>query len=166
MALGLRGGDQRGVFLSILAVAALSSLALGGLVGRFGNAGVDRLAGAVRPEPTLSERLAGVDGALARQDLDRAIHGWRDAFSVALGSRRWEPMADVGDAALRIDARTVRPGNHQPGFRAEARRAYIRALFRARAERSADGIGRVTDAFARMGDSEVAAQARAMLVKR
>jgi hypothetical protein len=166
MALKLGRGDQRAAFLSMLAVGALGALVLAGVAGRLGATGAGRQAADVSREPTLPERLAAVDEALGRQDLPGAIRGWREAFGVALRSRHWEAMADVGAAALRIDARAVRLGDHPAGFRAEARRAYLQALFRARAERSPGGVVRVADAFAGMGDSGTAARIRGMVAER
>jgi hypothetical protein len=48
------------------------------------------------------------------------------------------------------------------GFRAEARPAFLVARFRGRAARATDGIERVANAFAALGDDEVAEQACAL----
>jgi hypothetical protein len=166
MAVKIGRGDQRAAFLLVLAVGALGTLVLSGLAGRLAVTGAGRLAAEAPREPTLPERLAAVDEALEREDLPGAIRGWRDAYGVAFRSRHWEAMADVGAVALRIDARAARLGAQPAGFRAEARRAYLQALLRARAERSADGIGRLADAFAGMGDSTAAARIRGMVAER
>ena len=94
--------------------------------------------------------------------MSRAIHAWRDAYGEALGSRRWEAMAAVGDAALRVDALAGLPARHPTGFRAEARQAYLKALFRARDAGSVEGVERIADAFASLGDIQMAARARTM----
>ncbi len=67
----------------------------------------------------------------------------------------------MGDAAVRIDARE----DEGTAFRAEARQAYLLALFRARDARAPEGIARVADAFAALGDREMAARARAVRVR-
>ena len=48
-------------------------------------------------------------------------------------------------------------------FRPEARRAYLEALFRARTARADEGIRRVADAFAQLGDGEMSARALQMV---
>ena len=156
-----RPADRAVIALSIAGIVAAASLA-SGLAVSHTPAGPD-------PEPArlvqragdVRSRLAAVDEALARKDVSRAIYLWRDAHSVALGSRRWDAMTAVGDAAVRIDAATG-PLGRPTGFRAEARQAYLRALFDARAAREHEGIERVADAFAALGDTKMAAQARAL----
>jgi hypothetical protein len=117
-----------------------------------------------RHERLFPQQLAEVNAAIARKDVSRAILEWRDAYGLALGSRRWETMVEVGDAAARIDALAGLPSGHPTGFRAEARQAYLRALFQARSVRSPAGIERVAAAFAALGDKEMAARARAVVV--
>lgn len=114
---------------------------------------------AARP---LSVRLTALDEALARRDMSRAVLEWRDAYGVALRSRDWEAMASVGDAAVRIDRIARLPSDHPTGFRAEARQAYLRALVDARAARSRPGIERVAEAFAGLGDTEMAERVHAL----
>src|SRR5438445_11856052 len=72
---------------------------------------------------------------------------WPDAYRAALGSRRWDAMVEVGDAALRIGEAT---GDREVAA-ARARRCYLEALFRARDQRSVDGVPRVAEAFAALG---------------
>jgi hypothetical protein len=120
---------------------------------------VTRASSEARPSPDPSmwkERLAIVDRAIERSELHRAIFEWHEAYGVALGSRRWDAMVAMGDRAVRISELTGDPTR----FRAEARQAYLNALFRARAQRSAEGVSHVADAFERLGDAEVAQQAR------
>lgn len=63
-------------------------------------------------------------------------------------------MLEVGDAYLRIGKVVGSPKVAE----AKARRAYLSALFRARAQRSLDGVLRVAGAFDGLGDQEVVAQ--------
>jgi len=89
--------------------------------------------------------------ALAAGDHARAMRAWGDAKTAALASRRWEPLLDVGDAALRVGDGTGSPAR----ARRSARHVYRAALFRARAQRSVDGVLRAADAFASLGDRTV-----------
>lgn len=160
--------DRGSVVLSIVALAGIAGIALGGLaIDRAGSTKLERPGlRASWPASTLAARLAAVDAAIARRDQGTAVREWRDAYGVALGSRRWEAMADVGDAAMKIDTLVGRPTGNPTGFRAEARQAYLRALFQARHERSPEGVERVAQAFAALGDGDMAARVRAIVVTR
>ena len=155
--------ERGGVILSIVALAGIGVLAVGNVATDRPRTTDERpRRSEQRPEPMLSERLAAVDTAIARRDLGRAVHEWRDAYGVALSARRWDAMADVGDAAVRIDALAGHPRGYPTGFRAEARQAYLRALFLARHQRAPEGIERVAQAFAALGDTEMATRARSL----
>jgi hypothetical protein len=124
--------------------------------------------GIERPRPrgiprdaSLAQQVAAVDAAIAAADRSRAAYAWRDAYGLALRARDWKSMITVGDAALRID----RLGDEQTAFRAEARQAYLLALFRARDAGAPEGVQRVADAFAALGDQEMAARARTVQPK-
>ena len=161
------GLERGGVVVSIVTLVGIAA-ALGTLAAdRIGSARLER-AGPHESwtAPTLAERLADMDAAIARQDQTRAVSAWRDAYGLALGARRWDALADVGDAALRLDALVGRPHGYPSGFRAEARQAYLRAVFQARAQHAPEGIERVADAFAALGDRDMATQVRAIVVTR
>lgn len=113
-------------------------------------------------ERSVPAKLAVVDAAIATGDLSRAVFAWRDAYGIALGSRSWDAMLAVGDAAVRIDRVSRRDTGAPTGFRAEARQAYLRALFDARNAGSSDGMRRAADAFAGLGDAEMAERGYAM----
>jgi len=163
-----RSGIERGgVVVSIVTLV--------GIAATLGTLAADRTAPArleptglheSGPAPSLADRLADMDAAIARKDQTRAVFEWREAYGLALGSRRWDAMADVGDAAMRVDTLVGRPSGHPSAFRAQARQAYLRALFQARAQHAPEGIERVADAFAALGDRDIAAQARAIVVTR
>lgn len=159
---------EQGLALSVAGILAVASLALGSLAVLEGDRaprGDHRFSRRV-DDRAWPERLVVVDEATARRDLRQAIQAWRDVYPVALASRRWEAMAAMGDAAARIDALTI-PGEAHPwGFKPEARRAYLEALFDARSAGSAEGIERVASGFAALGDAEMASRARAMLTAR
>jgi hypothetical protein len=100
-------------------------------------------------------RLALIDEALAAGTMSEAFYQWHEAHGEAFRSGRWEALVAVGDAAMRIDA----AAGSAVGFRADARRVYLAALVRARAEESAAGVRRIAEAFAKVGDHELAARA-------
>jgi len=156
-----RQAERAVLGLSIAGIVAAASIASGLAVSYTPAAPDPAPARVVQRASDVQRRLAAVDEALAKRDVSRAIYLWRDAHGVALGSRRWDAMAAVGDAAVRIDAATS-PLGRPTGFRAEARQAYLRALFDARAAGARDGIERVAGAFAALGDATLAAQARAL----
>ena len=154
-----------GSLMGVLAVAGIALASLGGGVGY----GTNEVSAPTSPveKRDLSSRLAAIDRALEAGDEGRAIVEWRGTYGVALGLRRWEAMVSVGDAAVKIDGQVGRATGGQPtGFRAEARQAYLRALFDARAAGADEGIQRAADAFAALGDTEMAARARAMTAVR
>ena len=157
-----------GVIVSIATFAGVAALALGGsLVDRAGSATLERPARESAPrEELLSRRLAAMDDALRGDRPVAALHDWQAAYGLALGLRRWDAMLSVGDAALRLEASTRDPAAHPARFRAAARQAYLWALFQARSERSPEGIDRVAQAFAAIGDTEMAARARAIRTSR
>ena len=159
--------DWRVIALSIGGFVVVAGLALGGLAGGTGTGASN----APRPalviqERALPARLAAIDAALARKEMSRAVFEWRDAYGVALRSRSWEAMVDVGDAAVKIDAAASRPQGHPSGFRAEARQAYLRAFLDARAAGSQEGVQRVAEAFRALGDDEMAAMVRTVKADR
>jgi hypothetical protein len=100
-------------------------------------------------------RLASVDRAVRRNDIDLASRLWLDAHGVALRSERWEPMLAAGQAALYIG----RAAGTTDRVETEVRRCYLTALFRARDQQSVEGVLFVAEAFARMGDLEAARSA-------
>src|SRR5262245_4434439 len=96
--------------------------------------------------------LGAIDEALLLGDTAGAAARWREAYGKAIRSGGWSRLVDIGDAALRIrDAPAL-----QPSAVGAARQSYLTALYRARAQRSAEGIGRVCEAFRLLGDRDVA----------
>ena len=95
-----------------------------------------------------------IDNAAQAGNPRRAVAAWREAHAEAVRSGRWPDMADVGDAALRVGA--VAEFGESP--QAAARRSYLTVLFRARAERSLDGVLRACQGFAFLGDRSVVQQ--------
>jgi hypothetical protein len=95
------------------------------------------------------------DEALRQQDIKAAKQAWHRAYLAALGTTSWKGRLDLGDAYLRIGevARDPEPA------KAKARSLYTEALVRARSQGSLDGVLRSGEAFAALGDHEVAGQA-------
>lgn len=110
------------------------------------------------PEADWTEHLILVNLAIDAGNASRAIYAWREAYGAALRSRRWEALILVGDAGARLERLMGSTGR----YRAEARQAYLGALFRARAQGSAEGMRRAADGFEALGDEEAAALARRM----
>ena len=157
-----------GVIVSGVILVGIAGLALGSLaVDRSSIVTPDRPArhGAERDQ-ALAGWLTHLDEALLHKDVSRAIHDWQSAYGLALGMRSSDAMLRVGDAALRIDAHASKLAGHPGRFRAAARQAYLSALFQARSERSQEGIDRAAQAFAAIGDTEMATRARAIRVSR
>jgi hypothetical protein len=111
--------------------------------------------GAQRGDPDTAswdQYIHAMDDALARGDFYAADLARQTAYLIALGSRGWEAMAAVGDAYLRF---ADCPGA-SPTLRPEARRIYRSALSRAGQQGSIEGVLRVSEALAGLGDREAA----------
>jgi hypothetical protein len=98
--------------------------------------------------------IARIDDALQRGDTAAALAAWRASYTDAVRRGWWEQLADAGDAALRIGDVPDLAGPS----RAAARKSYLAALFRARADGSVDGVLRIAQAFAGLGDRAVVEQ--------
>ena len=109
--------------------------------------------GGVDPDTASWDQYIQVmDDALARGDFYAADLARQTAYLMALGSRRWEAMAAVGDAYARF---ADHPGA-SPTLRPEARRIYRSALSRAGQQGSIEGVLRVSEALAGLGDRDAA----------
>jgi hypothetical protein len=95
--------------------------------------------------------LGRVDTALDEGDSAAALSWWHEARAAAIRSGQWEGMIEVGDAARRF-----------AGGRTRARQAFLTALFRARQQRSLDGVLRAATGFGELGDRDTLAQALRM----
>lgn len=118
--------------------------------------------GAKRGEPSAAAPwdlyILAMDDALARDDFYAADLARRTAQLMATGSRRWDALVAAGDANLRF---VTFPGA-SPTLRSEARRLYRSALLRAHEQGSIEGVLRVSEAFAAVGDKEQAREGLAM----
>ncbi len=100
--------------------------------------------------PAWQMALDTMDRALAAGDISGAEMAWRNAYGFAIRSRQWEALLAAGDGSLRIADHVL----VKLPYRARAAEAWRAALFRARAQRSVDGVLRVAEGFARLGDAE------------
>jgi hypothetical protein len=96
-----------------------------------------------------------MDRAIDGRDVAAAERAWHEAYLTALGTWGWDGMMDVADAYVRL-GRISNPG---PAAMAKARNLYLAAFFRARQQRSVDGLLRAAEGFARVGDRAAAEQA-------
>ncbi|MBI4610121.1 MAG: hypothetical protein HY726_14065 [Candidatus Rokubacteria bacterium] len=162
----------RGLGLSLVALAILAVLASETV--RFGQrpllltedetAALTDEGPLVGAEQPLASRDAGragwaghlrrVEDALAAKNVSAAELAWREAYGEALRSRRWEGLIEAGDTYLRLGE----VAGARRASQAKARELYLAALFRARQQGSLDGVLRATEAFAALGDREVAEQ--------
>jgi hypothetical protein len=97
-------------------------------------------------------RGSSIDAALATGDVPGALRAWHETYAAALNGRRWEGVADAGDAYLRI-ARAS--GSPSEGI-SRARDLYLSALSQASRSGSLEGVLRLASAFVDLGDDEVA----------
>jgi hypothetical protein len=107
-----------------------------------------------RRPPTWAAYLELVDASIAQRDVSTAVRAWREAHAAAVRTRAWQPLVEVGDAVIRIS----RLDGARGAYVAQARGTYMAALVRARADRSVDGVLRVAEAFAALGDHGVVEQ--------
>jgi hypothetical protein len=101
--------------------------------------------------PPWVSAIRAMDDALTRGDTRAAMRAREDARLAALASFRWEGIAMVGDATLRLAESAGLRAAMEPA----ARRAYVFALRRAHRQGSLDGVLRVTRALARLGDHDM-----------
>lgn len=97
--------------------------------------------------------LAEAEAALAAGDVAGAVLPWHEARRRALTGRRWEGLVEVGTLYRRLGA----AGGFAGDATITARALYSRAMTHARAERSLEGVLRVGDGFADLGDRDVVA---------
>lgn len=143
-----RAWSSRWSFQFIFAVASMIALmSLVVLVSRV----IAGHAVAAESQIAWKAHLDHVEEALSRNDLTRAGTLWREAYAAALRSRHWEGLVAVADVYRRLGALA----DFRRAAEAKARETYLAALFRARQEGSLDGVLRVAEVFADLGDREV-----------
>ena len=98
-----------------------------------------------------SPAIEQVDTALARKEYSAARRAANDAYTLALGTTRWDGMVCAGDLYRRIGEAT----GLRRSFESKAREAYQKAFFRARQQASVEGILRVTEGYHALGDTQM-----------
>jgi hypothetical protein len=141
--MGERGTRAKRIIVLTAGVLWMAILIALALVEAISNAGDGR-----QPPPGISapwaDHLVALAEARAAQDGRMAGLAYQDAYHSALASRRWEGMADVGDAAVDL------------GDTRRARIAFLTTAYRARDVRSAAGVLRAVDGFSALDDLRVA----------
>src|SRR5438445_9165598 len=95
-----------------------------------------------------------MDQALESNDPGESIRAWRQAYSSALSHPGWLGLLTVANASLRLSAF---PGLARDAV-ARARETYWIAFFRARQQRSLNGVLHAAQAFGLLGDYSTVAQ--------
>lgn len=92
--------------------------------------------------------IQAMDQALVSDDPGESIRAWRQAYSSALSHPGWLGLLTVATASLRLSAF---PGLARDAA-ARARETYWIAFFRARQQRSLNGVLHAAEAFGLLGD--------------
>jgi hypothetical protein len=112
---------------------------------------------------TWREPLSRAEHALASGEPRQAELAWEEARRAAIRSRLPHALLEVGVAYLSIGEVT----RDRQTAAARARQLFLESLFRARERRDVDGIAAAGQAFAALGDCEVADRAfRAIAAQR
>ena len=96
-------------------------------------------------------RLREAEAALAAGEIQVTMVRLRAAHRAALRTGRWDAMVEVGDVARRASDIATPPPRAVP----TASRAYLAGLALAREQHSLDGVLRVGEGFAALGDREM-----------
>ena len=98
--------------------------------------------------------IAKMNRALSRGDVVNAQRAWSTAEVAAVASLTWEALVEVGDATRQIGDAAGARAVTTPW----ARRSYLTAFARAQRQGSLDGMLRSAEAFAALGDRDLARQ--------
>ena len=102
----------------------------------------------IEPLGPWTAHIQAMDQALSQNDRGESVHAWRRAYSAALSHPGWLGLLSVASASLRLGAL---PSLAREAA-ARARETYWIALFRARQQRSLDGVLHAAEAFSMLGD--------------
>src|SRR5437870_13866128 len=98
--------------------------------------------------------IQAMDQAVTENDPGEAVRAWRQAYSAALSHPGWLGLLTVAAASLRLGA--IR--GLARGATARARETYWIAFFRARQQRSLNGVLHAAEGFGRLGDRSTVEQ--------
>jgi hypothetical protein len=144
-----------------MSVNRAAAARIGAYVLVCGVVGVMALTGQGRARPvevSWRAELHRADSTLSSGDVRGAENAWQDAYRLVLGARSPEGLLEAGHAYLRI-GEAAYGGSVAV---AQARRIYLLALVQARARGDAETLARAGEAFAALGDREVAERAFAV----
>jgi hypothetical protein len=127
-----------------------SWLLLAAVVGLLavGEASTKRIS--TNPLATSAPSIQSVEEAVMHRNVTAALREWEDAYRAAVARGRWEQLVEAADAYREIGEAV----GSRERFDAKAREIYLAALFRARQQDSLDGVLRVAEAFAALGDRD------------
>jgi hypothetical protein len=140
-----RNGRERGRAMKaswLLLAAVVGLLAVG-------EASTKRIS--TNPLATSAPSIQSVEEAVMHRNVSAALREWEDAYRAAVARGRWEQLVEAADAYREIGEEVV---GSRERFDARAREIYLAALFRARQQDSLDGVLRVAEAFAALGDRD------------
>jgi hypothetical protein len=121
------------------------------VVTLLGMAVTGRAAALATPDSPWTPAIEQVDAALARKEYSVALRAANDAYTLALGTTRWDGMVSAGDLYRRIGEAT----GLRRSFDSKAREAYQKAFFRARQQASVEGVLRATEGYVALGDAQM-----------
>jgi len=98
--------------------------------------------------------IQAMDQALMTNDRSESVRAWRQAYSSALSHPGWLGLLTVANASLRLGAFPVLARDAA----ARARDTYWIAFFRARQQRSLNGVLHAAEAFGTLGDHSTVEQ--------
>ena len=98
--------------------------------------------------------IQAMEQALLNNDPGESVRAWRQAYSSALSHPGWLGLLTVAGASLRLGAF---PGLARDAA-ARARETYWIAFFRARQQRSLNGVLHAAEAFGMLGDRSTVEQ--------
>ena len=99
--------------------------------------------------------LLRAEAALASGDARAAEDSWWQSYRAAMRTREQEGLLDLGHAYLRIGE----AAHDRQWALSQVRRVFLRALFQARERRDAEALSAAAEAFASIGDQQVALHA-------
>jgi hypothetical protein len=98
--------------------------------------------------------IQAMDQALLSDDPGESVRAWRQAYSAALSHPGWLGLLTVASASLRLAAFSGLARDAA----ARARETYWIAFFRARQQRSLNGVLHAAEAFGMLGDRSTVEQ--------
>jgi hypothetical protein len=122
---------------------------------RYGGAVMARpMFGKVEALGPWTAHIQAMEQALLNNDPGESVRAWRQAYSSALSHPGWLGLLTVAGASLRLAAF---PGLARDAA-ARARETYWIAFFRARQQRSLNGVLHAAEAFGMLGDRSTVEQ--------